>query len=179
MPKIIFISGIHGSGKTTLGQKLSRELQLPFDSASSIIKKMTEQNWDNEKRVKDIDKNQNILLDGLEKLYSQVKTIILDGHCTLLNKEKRITYLPLETFQNLNLSCIIICTTSLEKIIDRLKERDGNSFIDVSTLDNFQEAEIKHANKISNELGIPIINIDTNKEKLESLVNKIIKGGLL
>ena len=42
--------------------KISRELQLPFDSASNVIKKMTEQNWDDEKRVRDIDSNQNCWL---------------------------------------------------------------------------------------------------------------------
>lgn len=179
MPKVIFICGIHGSGKTTLGQNLSNMIHIPFDSASRIIKNMTEENWDNEKRVKNIDRNQNILLEGINNIYSEEEIISLDGHFTLLNKDKEISYIPIEVFQNLNLSCVITCITSLEKIVERLKERDGNTTVDVNTLNKFQEAEQKHANNISIQLGIPIISYDTNKKNLEDLVDKLIKGGLL
>ncbi|WP_051591030.1 ATP-binding protein [Bacillus sp. UNC438CL73TsuS30] len=179
MPKVIFICGIHGSGKTTLGQKLSKVFHYPFDSASNIIKKMAEQNWDNEKRVKDIDKNQNILLRGINILYSQDKFIILDGHFTLLDNEKQISYIPIEMFQNLNLSCVISCITPSEIIVERLKERDGNTSFDVDTLNNFQEAEKVHANNISTQLGIPLLSHKTDKGNLEDLAKKIIKGEIL
>lgn len=179
LPKVIFICGIHGSGKTTLGQKLSKKFHFPFDSASNIIKKISEQNWDNEKRVKDMDRNQNVLLEGITKLYSHDKIIILDGHFTLLDNEKKITYIPIETFRNLNLSCVISCITSPEKIVKRLKERDGNTSVDVDNLKHFQKAEIKYANKISNQFGIPILLHDTNTDNIEDLFDKIIKGGKL
>jgi adenylate kinase len=179
LSNVIFICGIHGSGKTTLGQQLSAKIHNPFDSASKIIKEMTEQNWDNEKRVNDINKNQNILLEGINKKYSDKEVLILDGHFTLLNKEKQITNLSIETFRNLNLSCIILCVTSVDKIIERIKERDGNTSMDFDTLGTFQEAEQKHANIISIQLGIPIFYYDTNKQEIDDLVKILIKEGIL
>ena len=179
MSNVIFICGIHGSGKTTLGKKLSEILNIPFDSASSIIKKMSEQNWDNQKLVKEIRSNQNALLEGINKLYSHDRIIILDGHFTLLDRDRKISYIPIQTFQKLNLSCVITCITTSKLIVERLKERDRNTSVDINTVNLFQEEEINYANKVSKQIGIPNIYHDTTKESINDLVDKIIKGGIL
>ncbi|MGD7009506.1 ATP-binding protein [Metabacillus sp. 84] len=176
MLKVIFISGIHGSGKTTLGQKLSQKMNLSFDSASNIIKKMNQINWDQEKRVSNINKNQDVLLAGINKLYSKEELIILDGHFTLIDSEYQINYLPIEIFQNLNMSYIICCITPLETVLERLKERDGNNTIKIDEIRRFHQAELMHAKNIANQLNVPVISYNTEMEELEYLITTLIKG---
>lgn len=52
MIRTIFIAGIHGTGKTTLGKELAKTLNYPFDSSSNIIKRFAETNWDSQKEWK-------------------------------------------------------------------------------------------------------------------------------
>ncbi|MCB5235545.1 MULTISPECIES: ATP-binding protein [Niallia] len=178
MTNTIFITGIHGTGKTTLGNKVSEQLSYSFDSASNIIKRMTEINWDSEKKVDNIDKNQNTLIDGIKHFYSNNETILLDGHFTLLDKKKQITKLPTQTFENLNIKLIIVCIANPQTILMRLAKRDMNNNIALDTIAEFQEAEINHAKFIAKYLGIPIIFFETEKEQPINFIINQINGGI-
>lgn len=178
MPKVIFISGIHGSGKTTLGNKLSEKLGIPFTSASSIIKRMSVQNWDNEKKVTDITQNQNVLYEGIKKFYPNCKTLILDGHFTLLDKKNSVTCISTEIYSMLNISLIIACTAEPNIIVERLKARDDNTNVNEHLLNTFQIEENKHASSVAKQLNIQIIFHDTNKNSEENLVEFIKKVGI-
>ncbi|USK71727.1 ATP-binding protein [Peribacillus asahii] len=179
MPRVIFISGIHGSGKTTLGKNLSNKLGIEFAISSEVIKKeLKHQNWDNEKRVSNIEENQNILCNGIEKNYANSKTIILDGHFSLLNREKRITNLPFGVFSQLNITFIITCITKVDLIKERLQNRDNNNDIDIHQLETFQKTEINQAQKIANQLNVPLILFNTQIDSEEDLFYKLKKGGI-
>lgn len=141
MIRTIFIAGIHGTGKTTLGKELAKTLNYPFDSSSNIIKRFAETNWDSQKRVENIVLNQNALIDGIKHFYSEDETILLDGHFTLLDKNNKITKLPKQTFEDLNIKSIILCTANPRIIVERLISRDTNNNITIEEILLFQESE--------------------------------------
>ncbi|WP_067841449.1 ATP-binding protein [Amphibacillus sediminis] len=177
MPNTIFISGIHGSGKTTLGTELSKKLQIPFDSASNIIRRTANQNWNNEKKVKNIDQNQNILKQGVEQLYRHYENIILDGHFTLLNEEGQIKEVGIDTFRSLGINAIIMCVANPEGILERLKHRDNRAAFTYEELSMFQKKEEYQAKNIAAQLNVPIQIYETdNNNKILDLIN-FINGG--
>lgn len=173
MTQIIFISGIHGSGKTTLAKKISQKMQIQFDSASNIIKTVSSQNWDKYKKVTDIDGNQNKLAKGIGTLYQREETLILDGHFCLLNSDNEVVELGLETFKELNIKLIVCCTASYETISKRLTKRDQNNKVDSKKTKLFQEKEIEQASMISNQLGLPLLFFDTDIDNETTFLNKI------
>jgi adenylate kinase len=90
MNKVFFIGGIHGVGKTTFCKQLITNLNnFKHLSASDIIKKYKNSDEFDTKRVKDIDKNQLLLINGLKK-EKKDSNILLDGHFVLLDKEDNI-----------------------------------------------------------------------------------------
>ena len=60
------------------------------------------------KVVKNINDNQGLLLSSIEKHVDKNSTIILDGHFCLLNSEKQITPIPLETFTCLSPAALVV-----------------------------------------------------------------------
>lgn len=123
---IIFVCGIHGSGKTTLCSYLSDKLNIPFFTASELIKgkNSTQLPTYPNKVVSNIDMNQEILLNSLIDI-SQYQCIILDGHVTLFDKDNGISKIPISFFKLLNIITIILLNTSAYNIIKRLKARDN------------------------------------------------------
>lgn len=172
MTKIIFISGIHGTGKTTIGQNLSYKLGIEFTSASYIIKSFSGQNWSKQKQVSNISINQDTLREGIRKCFSESKVIILDGHFALLNNISKISNIPEETFAQLDIVLIITCTLDVHLIKNRLFERDKTNF-ELDLLAEFQNAEIIQANKIAEKLRVPLIYFDTNHDDVDSIISKI------
>lgn len=173
MPNIIFLSGIHGTGKTTLGKDLSTRLNIPFASSSDIIKKLSTQNWTQQKRVSGISSNQDILISGIKRFFSNQKKIILDGHFTLLNSTGKIELIPDSTFLKLNLNTIIVCTLDVHAIQKRLYDRDSTLY-SFELLNEFQQNEIIQAQKIANQLSIPIFHFNTQADKIDILIDKLL-----
>ena len=64
--KIIFVGGIHGVGKTTLCRKISEKLLLKHFSASDLISNLKSENIAKDKKVSDVNENQNILLESIK-----------------------------------------------------------------------------------------------------------------
>lgn len=98
----ILVWGIHGSGKTTLCNLLSKTLSIPYFIASCLINDKNNNLKIVEKMVPDITYNQDKLIKAINNL--DYSSIILDGHVTLL--DKNIEYLE---FQYLHLKKWIKC----------------------------------------------------------------------
>ena len=72
---MIFVCGIHGVGKTFFCEKLSKRTKLPMFSASRLILDNKEKNFKN-KQVDNIDINEEVLIDQINKLQSQYQNFI-------------------------------------------------------------------------------------------------------
>ena len=77
--RLIFLGGVHGSGKSTYSQKILSAFGYTCVSASELIK-----NYDgevnNDKTVLNIDNNQLVLLSAIEKLQRDNYKVVIDGH---------------------------------------------------------------------------------------------------
>ncbi|EGQ9309959.1 ATP-binding protein [Vibrio vulnificus] len=149
MPKIIFVSGVHGVGKSTLCGKLSEKFRWSHYSCSDLIKENSDY-VEGTKLVSSADKNQQALLIGLSQLTEEV--VLLDGHFCLLNDEEQVIELPFEVFDAISPSAILLVTCEEETIHQRLKQRGGH-VISLDKLAELQKHEIlrsKHYSSQSN-----------------------------
>ena len=155
-PNIIFVAGVHGVGKTTYCYELSKKLGLQHFSASDIIRSQKASAVPlNTKSVKNTEKNQDLLLQGIEGLELFNKDIILDGHFVLLQNDE-IKHLPLSTYEGLRINKIILLSDSPENIYKRITARDVDSQFSVDLINRMQIAETEYAKEVSQVLDVKL-----------------------
>lgn len=172
---MIFIGGIHGVGKTSLCKKLSEVYKLKHYSASALIAEEKSEQFEKDKRIDQIGKNQDFLLSSLKRKIKNDEHFLLDGHFCLLNKVGEITKVPLETFVTLSPLGIIVLTDSVNEIFNRLGQRDNMSY-DISLLNAFQEEEVDYAEKVAYRLNIPfMVGKSSNPEVYHQYITQILR----
>ncbi len=161
---VIFVGGVHGVGKGTQCQLLSKRTGIPWFSASSIIKKEKQSAIATDtKAVADPTGNQNLLLRGVLRVLSTDATILLDGHFTILNATRSTVRIDVEVFAQLHLQRIVVLKDTPSKICDRLFQRDKREW-DIGEVGLMQAAEISHAQMVATRLSIPIHLVDAFDE---------------
>lgn len=177
MNTLIFIGGIHGVGKTYFCNNIVNKFNLKAYSASELISRIKGEQFNKLKRVENINKNQDILIEAIDHLVDKNNFFFLDGHFCLLNKEGRITRVPVRTFENLSPKAIIVLIESVEKIIDRLYKRDNIQY-DKEVIELFQGEELVYSLDISGKLQIPYLAFSNsqNSSKVYEFIEKILYG---
>lgn len=173
---IIFVGGIHGVGKTTICNEISDELEIKSYSSSELIKKInSDKLWDN-KKVKNVSGNQNILLDAINLYLCGNKNYLLDGHFCLMNEHGEVNKVPFETFEKMKLDKIILVIDEASNIIKRLKSRDDNIY-SLDFINAFQDQEIEYAKEVSKKLNKEILIVDyKNRNKIYELLLELKKS---
>ena len=161
---MIFISGVHGVGKTYFCDMVKKELGINAYPASQLITEKKKAGFDSNKLVADIDKNQQYLLVAVDELRQKESNFIFDGHFCLLDTSGTVTRISVDTFTSLKPEAIILLTEKPEVISHRRKERDG---IDVTpkSIDAFQTEEQKYAEEVAEQIGAMLF-ISTGSEDL-------------
>lgn len=172
---MIFVSGIHGVGKTYFCNMIKEKLGIKNYSASQLIARRREKGFSADKFVSDIDDNQVLLLDAINELRQADKEFILDGHFCLLNEDGVITRIPMETYTLLKPNTMILLLESPKIIAERRLQRDGIQQ-DERTINDFQEAEKAYATEIARQLNIPL-EISSGASDLGRIVEIIKTGG--
>ena len=149
---LIFISGVHGVGKTYFCNMVKNVIGIESYSASKLIEQKKNAAFSQDKLIPDIDDNQPYLLQAVNELKASRVNFILDGHFCLLNSSGEITRIPLDTFQDLNPDAILLLMEKPDVIAARRKERDGID-ASVQSIDNFQQEECSYAKEVSAILG--------------------------
>lgn len=162
--KIIFISGIHGSGKTTLGASLSKELNIPLFSASKLIYDSKNASPPSDKRVQNINYNQILLMDALKHLQNDL--IILEGHTCLIDSQNRVQRISPSVFESLNISCIVFVRSEVQSSAVRLQVRDGYIH-SIKLLSRLQKEEWNYLQWIKEIKGIPLFTFDSTMDPVE------------
>ena len=93
---MIFISGVHGVGKSYFCKLVKDSIGIASYSASKLIADKKQKGFSKDKLIPDIDENQQYLLQAIDELRLSGKDFILDGHFCLLNAEGDIIPPPVE-----------------------------------------------------------------------------------
>lgn len=157
-PKLLFIGGIHGVGKSTYCSNHLTPLGIKCVTASSLIREHKASLINTNKLVKDIDSNQEILLAAIEKEKESEDPLAIDGHFTLLNQESVITSVSVDVFSAISPDKIILLTANPSTILSRIENRDGTEW-SLPLIEDFQNNEVAHAHHVAKELDIEIEHI--------------------
>lgn len=149
---MILVCGIHGVGKTYYCQKESKKLNIPYFTASELIKKRKEAKF-KEKEVSNIEDNQRFLIEEISKIQ---KNFILDGHLCLLDYKNKISRIPIEIFSKMNIECVIVIVNETKQIQNNLINRSEICW-DEKFIDSFQKKEIEYAKEITKKLNIDLV----------------------
>ncbi len=168
---MIFISGVHGVGKSYFCNLVKEATGIECYSASSLIKERKKQGFPVDKRVADIDENQLYLLAAVDDLRASIGEFLLDGHFCLLNTDGVITRISLDTFTTLKPEAIVLLTEVPEIIAKRRQERDGVEH-KASDIKAFQDEEISYAKEIAELLQVPL-RISTGSTDIDNTIKFI------
>jgi adenylate kinase len=172
---MIFVSGIHGVGKTFFCKQMKEQLGINAYSASELIAKKRNRGFSTDKIVSGIDENQLLLLDAVNELHAIGDEFILDGHFCLLNADGIISRIPIDTYISLSPDMIILLTENPEIIAARRFQRDG-IVVNKVDIDSFQKEEIAYADEVARKLGIQL-DVSSGSSDLENIIQKIREGG--
>lgn len=170
--KIIFLGGVHGVGKSTFSKSVTDKCHdMESLSCSTIIK------WENPaiKEVGDVGETQNTLLANLPYFIDQDKNYLLDGHFCLLTEQGTIERVPMEVFEAMSPSLMIVLVEEPAIICQRLNKRDSHDYT-LEVMTEFQKEELKYASEVADTLGVPIeVSDSKNKENLiQQIENHLI-----
>lgn len=168
---MIFISGVHGVGKSYFCNLVKAATGIECFSASTLIRDRKNQDFPADKQVADIDENQLYLLAAVDDLRANLGEFLLDGHFCLLNTEGKIARIPINTFTTLEPEAIILLTENPDVIARRRQERDNvehNAF----DIEAFQNEEIKYAKEVAELLQVPL-KISSGSNDLNNTIDFI------
>jgi len=146
MRNIIFIGGIHGSGKGVICENIVENSNLIHLTASEVLK-WHELSSQANKVVQNIKETQNRLTSNLKAIIQPNHRYLLDGHYSLLNSQGIPEKVPISTFKEISPSKLILIIADPEIIIERLKNRDFNNY-SKKQISEFQQLEIEYAKEL-------------------------------
>ena len=152
----IFVAGIHGVGKTYLASRAAPAAGMTHTSASKLIKEERALvTWTNDKRVTDVDANQQALATAIRRHNELGIKLLLDGHFVLLDNTGEMTRLDVVVFSALNLDGVVLIEESPQTVAQRIEERDQRQE-SIADLQAFMVAERDQAQKVCADLHIPL-----------------------
>lgn len=157
----IFLSGIHGVGKSTLAAKLKNILNIDSFSVSDLIRRAGKKLDHSTKNTGNIQQNQELWKKELFKLDTKKSILLLDGHFCLLDENKNTTPLSFTTFEDINMTKIILVKNRPTIIRERLLKRDNKDY-SIELLEQLQNCEQKQAMKYSAEKNIDLFIYNEN-----------------
>lgn len=151
----VFVAGVHGVGKTFLCRQFAGAFAVLHESASGLIRRERElADWGLDKRARDVDDNQTALCSAVQRINSEGRSLLLDGHFVLIDERAELVHLGSSVFENLCLRGVVLLEASPKTISDRLMGRDSStSAVDIAS---FIESERSNATSICNDLGISL-----------------------
>jgi predicted transcriptional regulator len=151
-----FIGGIHGSGKTTLLNMLKN---MGFSGACVTCSQIA--NYSGSRvSVNDFVNNQIVINERLDSDYCQYKSLVIDGHFSLLLSNS-VECLDKEIFRTMGIQKAYVLSVDEKTAQQRIKSK--GEFVSLERLRKFQKKEIFNAQRISTEIGINCIvtsNVD-------------------
>lgn len=165
--KLIFLGGVHGTGKTTYANNILSAYGYNCVSASELIRQYKgEVNLN--KTVSKIEDNQLILLAAIKKYQRGNYKVVIDGHFCIINTKGVPENISIEVFKEMKPELLLLAEIPIEQLQKNLNQR-AVMRISVS-LSDFVLQEHQQAEFVSKEIGIPMRVINTFKIK-KTLIN--------
>ena len=172
--KLIFIGGVHGSGKTTIGTKAALHLGADFKSCSQIIRAERQTQTVSTPGIADVEVNQQALIAGLKRLRSSSVMVMLDGHFTLKTQNDGIQPIPISVFEAMLADVLFLVETRSSSICSRLASRDGISPTEAEILEH-QEHEHRFAELVSRHLGRQLVVLNGDNDDAHLAVASAVR----
>lgn len=171
--KVIFVSGVHGVGKTSMCEVYKTNEMFTFQSAGQLIRAARSQsNIDQSKDVKNIDDNQKLLINAVSNIKNSGKFLLLDGHFAVWDSEHQPTAIDTKVFIELGIDSIITIHDEPQLIAERINTRDEKSSLSADEIDALQKLEIEQASQIARKLNVPLTFLKAFEIKsFENVVN--------
>jgi adenylate kinase len=154
MPKVVFVGGVHGVGKSSMCAHAAERVGATHLTASTLISEAKQDAIAAAgKRAADVPGNQELLLKRFAERTSTVSgVVLLDGHYTILNAHGEAVRLGADLFAALGVSTFLCIRGDAEAIRARLADRDGHgpSADDVSL---HQQIELAQAAEVARQQG--------------------------
>lgn len=155
MNGVIFIAGVYGVGKSTLGPKLSQLVNLPFYSAGDLISQEIAEIYGPNKKVRDKEYNQKILIECINKKMKEEPLIMLAGHFCIIGNDNRPERLPSYVYKKINISSIVLLEAESYEIINNLQKRDNKEY-SKDLINDLIILERNYAKQMSENLRVPL-----------------------
>ena len=168
---MIFVSGVHGVGKTFFCNRVKEQRGINTYSASKLIAEKRNIGFSADKIVSDIDENQSLLLEAIDELRETGNEFILDGHFCLLESDGLISRIPMDTYTSLRPDKIILLTEQPSVIVARRFQRDG-IVVEEADVDSFQREEMAYAKEVARNMGVQLI-VSLGSYDLENIIQMI------
>ena len=168
---MIFVSGVHGVGKSYFCNLVKEATGIETHSASTLIATKKQSDFSKDKLIPDIDDNQQFLLLAVNELKTSGKNFILDGHLCLLNASGEIQRISYDTFTMLKPDAIVLLTEDPRVIVSRRMKRDGVE-ITVERVEKFQREEQLYADEVAQNIGAELF-ISKGAEDIDRAINFI------
>lgn len=168
---MIFVSGVHGVGKSYFCNLVKESTGIETYSASTLITAKKQSEFSKDKLIPDIDDNQQFLLMAVNELKTFGKNFILDGHFCLLNASGEVQRISHDTFTMLKPDAIVLLTEKPEIIVSRRRERDRID-ITAESVEQFQEEERRYAGEVAKNIGAKLF-ISNGAEDLMQAIDFI------
>lgn len=151
----VFVAGVHGVGKSYLCQQYVDSSLVVHESASGLIRKeRSGASWGVDKRVANVDENQVYLQRAVQRIISEGKNLLLDGHFVLIGEDSAFVSLESQVFHGLNISGVVLVEAEVSIIASRLFDRDSaKSAVDIAA---FLKAEREQAELVCKDLNVPL-----------------------
>lgn len=172
----IFLAGAHGVGKTYLAERAASRLGVQHVTASQLIREVRGRTtWTNDRRVVELDENQEALVAGVLRRTPASPRLLLDGHFVLRGSEGQLMRLDLSVFARLRIAAAVLIEAPHEIVAERLAIR-GSSVDELSCVRALAVAEREHATHVCSELDLPLISLlSPTEEQFASAIERILR----
>lgn len=160
---MIFVSGIHGIGKSYYCKYLGERLGVAAYSASTLINQNGVIQYSGYKKVNHILENQEYLIKAIKEKNQGNEKYLLDGHTCLINSKGRVIRIPYTTFEKIGMQAMIVLYGNIDWTYERIKEREKNvNWIEKDKLRHLQLEEIYYAEYIASSLSLPLTKVSVD-----------------
>lgn len=152
---IIFVAGIYGVGKSTLCERLSCSMGIPYFSAGDLISAVNGETYGSNKTVVNKVRNQDILVSVVNERLQNDGTFILAGHFCIFDKSFNVEKLPESVFYHMPILKVILLESDVTRVSENLRHRDSRCYPH-DALTTLKQCEKMQCEKITKELGLPL-----------------------